>query len=448
MFDLHKYMESHPSPHIGKPYRNCVTKTLKETEQALADMVKDESDDSSVIDMKMKYLSASKALFIAFLPEEQESLISSKYWGAVYTVMTGPWQPEKRIHLLKKLTMLAKDMPRLREQLAQGKGPDPVEVDLPLDFAKSWIYLLLCHIHGRSETGHRACNHLRKHCGLFKNGLDAVGTVVNGKPFAELYAPLPSDILPLFVKRMLPAPDSNFPRLVDTYKIYRTNLKTRIKETSLSRSIRAEISEFVEEITISIRHMNQQNDAVTALASHFSAVCEGEDRTPACIRLLDALRTKQQKTLNELTELRNQMNNLISQDPENKESSEQRHVSAIYALAIVAIIYLPISTVSSIFGIHAGDDGDIDHGQWVFWAVALPVTVITAMVAFYGAGLLSPRKPRPLPLSPGPIQPMGAPRFPPGWLGPTGRPPMPGPPVPGPPMPGTGPRPVPNPKQL
>lgn len=54
--------------------------------------------------------------------------------------------------------------------------------------------------------------------------------------------------------------------------------------------------------------------------------------------------------------------------------TKDRQENAIYAFTIVTIVFLPISAVSSIFGMNTSDVRDMEQGQWLYWAVALPVT--------------------------------------------------------------------------
>ena len=74
------------------------------------------------------------------------------------------------------------------------------------------------------------------------------------------------------------------------------------------------------------------------------------------------------------------------------QSSKEQQERAIYVFTIVTIIFLPISTVSGIFGMNVKDVRDMDNGQWVFWAVAIPVTAIVIVGSLFGAGVLPFRR--------------------------------------------------------
>ncbi|KAL4788073.1 hypothetical protein BJX76DRAFT_353627 [Aspergillus varians] len=77
-----------------------------------------------------------------------------------------------------------------------------------------------------------------------------------------------------------------------------------------------------------------------------------------------------------------EMNNKIQND-------KSRQDFAIYAFTIVAIIFLPLNTVSSIFGMDTSDIRDIESGQWIYWVVAIPLTVIVMGLTLFWAGELN-----------------------------------------------------------
>ncbi|KAF3805639.1 hypothetical protein GCG54_00005678 [Colletotrichum gloeosporioides] len=67
-----------------------------------------------------------------------------------------------------------------------------------------------------------------------------------------------------------------------------------------------------------------------------------------------------------------------------KDTQEQ----AIYAFTIVTIIFLPLSTVAGIFGMNTTDIRDIEYGQWLYWATAVPVTALVILGGLWWMGEL------------------------------------------------------------
>ncbi|KAL9036668.1 MAG: hypothetical protein Q9180_004164 [Flavoplaca navasiana] len=67
------------------------------------------------------------------------------------------------------------------------------------------------------------------------------------------------------------------------------------------------------------------------------------------------------------------------------ESNRDRQESAILIFIIVTIIFLPLSFVSSFFGMNTSDIRDMTTPQLVFWASAIPLTLIVLGISFFVA---------------------------------------------------------------
>ena len=55
--------------------------------------------------------------------------------------------------------------------------------------------------------------------------------------------------------------------------------------------------------------------------------------------------------------------------------TKDRQEKAIYAFTLVTIVFLPLSAISSIFGMNTSDIRDMSEKQWLYWVVAVPVTL-------------------------------------------------------------------------
>ncbi|SCV31580.1 uncharacterized protein FFB14_03465 [Fusarium fujikuroi] len=68
--------------------------------------------------------------------------------------------------------------------------------------------------------------------------------------------------------------------------------------------------------------------------------------------------------------------------------TRDRQERAIYAFTLVTIIFLPISAVSSIFGMNTTDVRDMNYSKWLYWVVAIPVTVLVIVLGLWFMGEL------------------------------------------------------------
>lgn len=66
--------------------------------------------------------------------------------------------------------------------------------------------------------------------------------------------------------------------------------------------------------------------------------------------------------------------------------TKDRQENAIFAFTLVTIVFLPISTVSSIFGMNTTDVRDMQSSQWLYWAVAIPLTLFVILTGLWWMG--------------------------------------------------------------
>ncbi|RAL66763.1 hypothetical protein DID88_007546 [Monilinia fructigena] len=58
------------------------------------------------------------------------------------------------------------------------------------------------------------------------------------------------------------------------------------------------------------------------------------------------------------------------------DANKDRQETAIYAFTIVTVIFLRLSTVASILGMNTNDVRNMELTQWLFWVIAIPLTLI------------------------------------------------------------------------
>lgn len=60
---------------------------------------------------------------------------------------------------------------------------------------------------------------------------------------------------------------------------------------------------------------------------------------------------------------------------------EEDHGRMILVFTTVTVIFLPLTFVAGFFGMNTNDIRNMDTSQWVYWAVALPLTFIMVCLA-------------------------------------------------------------------
>lgn len=70
------------------------------------------------------------------------------------------------------------------------------------------------------------------------------------------------------------------------------------------------------------------------------------------------------------------------------EIQQDDHGKAILVFTIVTVVFLPLSFATSFLGMNTSDIRSTDSSQWLFWSIALPLTVLTMATAlsigYYG----------------------------------------------------------------
>ena len=74
------------------------------------------------------------------------------------------------------------------------------------------------------------------------------------------------------------------------------------------------------------------------------------------------------------------------QEVDEIQRNKDKQEAAIYVFTIVTIIFLPISTVASVLGMNTRDIRNMDKPQWIFWAVAIPLTTLVIVASLCAAG--------------------------------------------------------------
>jgi CorA-like Mg2+ transporter protein len=83
----------------------------------------------------------------------------------------------------------------------------------------------------------------------------------------------------------------------------------------------------------------------------------------------------------ELTDLSNQGQSLALQTLQHIEIQQEDHGKAILAFTTVTIVFLPLSFVTSLLGMKTADIRNQKTTQWLFWAIAVPLTIVVMVSA-------------------------------------------------------------------
>ncbi|KAJ8121677.1 hypothetical protein O1611_g10036 [Lasiodiplodia mahajangana] len=113
-----------------------------------------------------------------------------------------------------------------------------------------------------------------------------------------------------------------------------------------------------------------------------------------------------EERLAEFAQFKRKAEALNQANMQKTETRKDYQEQAVYAFTVVTIVFLPLSAISSIFGMNTSDIRDLEQGQWLYWATAVPVTVAVILIGLWWMGelgnvtlwLLSHRQQQPAPV--------------------------------------------------
>ena len=87
-------------------------------------------------------------------------------------------------------------------------------------------------------------------------------------------------------------------------------------------------------------------------------------------------------------DLQDTADRLAQQTTQRLEIQQEDHGKAILVFTIVTIVFLPLSFVTGLLGMNTADIRAQSNGQWLFWAIALPLTaavlVLSVLIGYWG----------------------------------------------------------------
>ncbi|CAG8956213.1 hypothetical protein HYFRA_00003593 [Hymenoscyphus fraxineus] len=98
-------------------------------------------------------------------------------------------------------------------------------------------------------------------------------------------------------------------------------------------------------------------------------------------KVLHRLQGEKESSRTKLEQLNAEIERLIKQTLTSLEIKDDDHGKAILVFTIVTLVFLPLSFVSSFFGMNTVDIRNQSASQWIFWAVAVPVTAAVMTIA-------------------------------------------------------------------
>ncbi|RDW68486.1 hypothetical protein BP5796_09143 [Coleophoma crateriformis] len=351
---------------------------------------------------KAQFVTTAKTWFQFYFPLCYSSHLISKYWGAVKSLIEddakftafyeGANYSPSHNNITQRLVSIS-------SILSNGKGPLPWNIQLPEEFGKAWIHILMYLIYSSSEnTKYRSIAEveLRRGDELLAKGRRALLRNATQIPLSEREAVLPLGIVSLIAKKLLQDITNGQPDITSSYYEYFKQLEQEVQSNPYDRSHQEKLACLRQEIDIILKVFSEQLECITDLQSKTGqgGALESEVHFPKerefyilhrCMFSLNA-RIQSFQEIGALAIDLGQFN--IRRIEGNKDRQE----AAILVFTIVTIIFLPLSFVSSFLGMNTRDVRDMGSTQWIFWASAIPITIIIVGLSMLFAQRVEPTR--------------------------------------------------------
>ncbi|KAF2109449.1 cora-like Mg2+ transporter protein-domain-containing protein [Lophiotrema nucula] len=391
-------------------YQRCPEQSLQTVTRYVLLATYEEStdgyrDDLSILD---QFFTAAAQVFELFLPLDSDATVATKYWGSVYSIIRNyaaskthqkesPNQIDKQFlgiyHVTKNFKRLAQLAFVIQYDLSDGRGPAPGSFALPIEFRKAWeqCLLYLARHRNRKDSFYDRQRHAEKCKNLLRRARRSLWKAVVGTHVSMKEIVPPTALLSVIIKNALQdvSKDSNALDIADVYDQSYKRLEAEVKSARMKRTYRARIVQLQQELAAVSATLDSQRTVIQELYALLEQQSTGWSSIHSDI--LDGVPKREMLVIQESIAHVNDRAKLISDITDNLAALEtwvthemiltkDRHDNAIYAFTIVTVIFLPLSFVCSFLGMNTADVRNMQSGQWVFWAAAIPLTVTVVLL--------------------------------------------------------------------
>lgn len=348
--------------------------------------------------------------------------------------------------LRSTLWELTQDVQSFQNLMSFAGKEDRAAMELPRELVTAWLHIVFGLTYAY-EVGWY--NHMTKARSLLKEGMQKMVESISAQNLLDRAVMQPTEVMSLIALNLLHDDVGQYDDICDTYSLYLNSLDTDITTKAPSRTYQHRIDLVNQEMTAIKRNLSRQRNIIAMLRNRtsitdgnfmvrygeempirmrgeFGGMKRGEprrfederivrrgadDQGRFGVQFLNELETASKLSSTDMGGFRSlfladcanlvdqreyefRRNTEYAEDLEREitykmEWTKDRQENAIYAFTLVTIIFLPLSAISSIFGMNTNDIRNMDFDQWLYWVVALPVTVIIIIAGLWWMDELS-----------------------------------------------------------
>lgn len=325
------------------------------------------------------FVKGAKVLFDFLLPLGYTCSMVAKYWGAIYDLIDDETHIDSLIHVKRmeefdEVLSLAK---MVSYELSHGRGPSPWKHRLPNHFGKAWMHLTTCFVLVTTDR-YVAGRELRECFQLISEGRRELMRSLVPTSLQDREAVLPLGVLLLIVQKLSADVTGSLPDVSSTYNEFLIKLELEVQGDPHSRVHQEKINNLRQEIESILKVLTEQHDCLEALQPSLNRGIlrdNSRHREREFYILQETISSLEEKARN-FEQMAKTATNLAAFNIHRIESNKDRQEAAILVFTTVTIVFLPLSFVASVFGMNTADIRNMNTPQWLFWACAIPCTVL------------------------------------------------------------------------
>ncbi|KXT05374.1 hypothetical protein AC578_11005 [Pseudocercospora eumusae] len=354
----------------------------------------------------------SEYVFGFFFPLDFDHLLAWKFWGALQKLLQGTsfyglgdedLDYDRRM-AGEFLELLLKDLVPYIASLSKAfYGHESQGLSLPDEFFRAWLHIVSAFVlasemkfeRGRPRAWRMPLEQLRSAGEQLEDGERAITIALrNGVEISRYEVCSCRGLIALVLDRLSNDLVDRGPNVSQVYADHYQQLEAKMLDDPLNRSHQ-----------VMIRALHQELEAVTSTLTSQLDVVNVFDRTNQQLdggKELPNLKVLQENRQNDLIAqtkatissrmdqfkaLQNRTTDLGDWHLAEIDTNKDRQEAAIMVFTIVTLIFLPLSFVASVFGMSTSDIRDMSQGQWLYWVVAIPVTVVVAGGSLWWTGI-------------------------------------------------------------
>ncbi|KAF2188683.1 hypothetical protein K469DRAFT_703281 [Zopfia rhizophila CBS 207.26] len=401
--DLDTHLSEKAKPPERKLYIKCDECDLQGLESHLQRArITRRTRRTGFLSLKLKFIRVVKDVLDFFLSMDSEAVTMRKCLGSLQMLMEashhegdGAFQPSWHLHIkdLKRITE------RVRLELCSDGAPSFTSLSndeiVAQYLTRAWLEFVLGLISTTTLPSMASvAAHFSKSGEHLQQALTATRQGILRKTMSDREAVFPIGVIALVISRLMDDVMSDDTDVISVYWNYLDRLDLEIRDDSLNRGHQEKINHLRQEIEALLAVLAQQSRVLNDLEYSMSQIAatglDGQSsltigREIALINdCISRIRAKQQS----FREMSDRATGIAAWNLRAIESNKDRQESAILAFTIVTIVFLPLSFVASIFGMNTKDIRGMSQSQWIYWAAAIPLTLLVVILTMSFAGEL------------------------------------------------------------